>query len=530
MLNMMKNKFNRTFNFFIKVTVGIVILHYIFILFLTEYISVFSIIIFLLSILLIFPPIQRLILKLPLLNRKSIRIMVFFFLIILSNIILETGNHPVCIKENYAFTNCVIIDGHKKSTLIHDGIVLVNNQGIIVDVGSSSTVSIPQHYKIIDLQKKYLLPGLINAHAHLALTGSSREEPLDLPFIIPSQEMILWVSRITADFIKTYPGKRIATRIMEKNITAALKAGVTTIRGLGDPYFYDVALRKRIEQDKFIGPRLLVSGLMLCTTGGHAEIFGNVFNGPHEGRKAVRINSSNEVDVIKISNTGGIGDSKRIGDTDQLHMTIEEISAVCDEAHRRGLMVASHAECKRGVKEALLGGVDSIEHGSDFDDDIIRLFKNNPKSLRGYTTFHPTLLITAKKFYKVEEIKNIEMLYAMYVNWSRVSEGIIKGFKKAINNDVKVAIGTDAGAGPLHSETWKELKLFIDYGKISNQHAIHIGTLATAESIGIENITGSIDRGKSADFMIVDKNPLEDISALLKPEMVILRGMLIKNR
>ncbi|MHA1143797.1 MAG: amidohydrolase family protein [Candidatus Helarchaeota archaeon] len=432
-------------------------------------------------------------------------------------------------KTNLALTNCNIIDGNRDSQVIEDGVILIKNivkegetPGLITAVGRASETKIPDDYKVIDLEGKFVLPGLINTHCHLMSSGKpSRLISLMGSF---SDEFIQRVVSLS----KTRFVKAILFRSMIKNALTALNSGVTTLRALGDAEYLDVKLRKKIEKGKILGPRLLVASFPVVPTGGHGGYLGIEVDTKGEIRKLVRRNIRNQVDCIKIISTGGVMDSRVKGEAGRPQMTIEEIETACFEAHRANLLVATHCENTKGIEEALKGGVDSIDHGAEIPDELVPLFKNNPKALRGYTTLTPTLCagmglaVLPKELTKITEINK--------ANAAMIEEGMIKGLRKAYKTGIQIALGTDAGVPySTHYQVWKELEYYLHYTDMSNQEAIYFGTKGAAEAIGIGDITGSIEVGKSADLQVVSGNPLDDISCLKDVKMVFIRGHLIKK-
>ncbi|MHA1379390.1 MAG: amidohydrolase family protein [Candidatus Helarchaeota archaeon] len=428
-------------------------------------------------------------------------------------------------KTNLALIHCNIIDGNKDSKIIENGTILIKNnvehgevRGLIIGVGKYDEVAIPSDYKKIDLKGLYVLPGLINAHCHLIGSGK------------PSRIMNIsdQTAKKVVKLLDLAPVKWLLRIIMKKNIFNALNAGITTLRSMGDPAFQDVKLKELIEKEKILGPRLLVAGKMLCITGGHGGFWGNIADSVTEVRKAIRDNLRNGVDFIKIISTGGVMDARKIGEAGRPQMTVEEIETACFEAHRGNLLVAAHCESAEGIKEALLGGVDSIEHGAAIPDELIPLYKNNPKSLRGYTVHVPTLCAgmgiatLSPKITKITPVK--------YENAQLILKGEILGLKNAYKSGIKLGVGTDASVPySTHYEVWKELKHFIHYTGMSAQEAIYFATKGNAENIGIDDITGSVEVGKSADLQIVHGNPLEDITVLGKVKKVVIRGYLINK-
>ena len=428
-------------------------------------------------------------------------------------------------STNYALINCNIIDGSINNPIIKKGVVLIQNivgegeiSGLINGIGTEGKIQIPDDYKVIDLKDGYLLPGLINAHCHL--TGSGK--PMKIMNMSDKSLDLL------AKLLGTVLGKKLLGNMMKKNATNALNAGVTTLRTMSDPFYLDLKLRNKINKGKFLGPRLVCAGMGICITGGHGGLMAHIADSPTEVKKAIRKNLRAEVDFIKILSTGGVMDSRKVGEAGRPQMTIEEIETACFEAHRGGVLVATHCESTHGIKEALLGGVDSIEHGAEITDDLIPLFKNNPKSHRGFTTLTSTvsagmgMAVLSKEETKITAVKK--------ENAVLIEKGMIYGLQKAYREGIKLTLGTDASVPyATHYNVWKELKYFMKYAEMTAQEAIHCATKGNADNIGIGDITGSIEVGKSADILIVQNNPLENIDSLGKIMMVFIRGNQIKN-
>jgi len=425
--------------------------------------------------------------------------------------------------QNLAFTHLNLFNGKLDSDLQEDITILVevkpNGKGVdgtITHVGPSDEADIPPGYREINLSGKYVIPGLINAHCHLFGEGRPRAL-LSAPESVLMFFVKLMNSRLASGYVKS---------LMRKNAQTALNAGVTTLRSVGDFNFYDVAVREEIETGKHPGPRLVVSGKGICVTGGHGWFISYVVDNPWDVRKAVRNILRHGADLIKILSTGGVMDSKRLGEAGRAQMTVEEISAACDEAHRAGYKVATHCESTLGIREALLGGVDSIEHGAPIPDDLIPLFKNNPKALNGYTTLVSTvsagmdLSELGREVLKIPDVvqKNAEI----------IRDGMISGLKTAVESDISIGMGTDASVPFVpHYEFWRELVYYQHFAGLTNKRAINIATEKNAELLGIDEITGTIEVGKSADLIVLDGNPLDDLMALGDIRHVVYRGNLI---
>lgn len=495
--------------------------HFAFVFLLTWHASWLAVLLSLLAAALFIPLTRRPLARLPLLGRPWLRVACFGIAIVFAHSVLDRSDYAEIERKARAFTGATILTGQPHSPPIEGGVLLVDEKGTIVDVGAASSVTIPPEFEVVDVSGRWLMPGLLNAHGHLLLPGMrDPDDPMD----IGSLAMPKWVVDAMLGLLDTYVGKRLAVWQMERNTQSALLAGVTTLRSVGDPHYYDVVVRERIKNGRTIGPRLLVSGPILCVTGGHGNQIGLVFDGPEGARRAVRASLARGVDLIKIASTGGVSDSRRIGEAGELQMTPEEIAAVVGEAHRKHVLVASHAESAAGVNEALRAGVDNIEHGAELDDEAIGLFLHNPKALRGYTSYHPTLSVGHALPPMTNAIRDDPIARVMYLNGKEVTERVESGARTAVASGIGLGVGTDAGLVN-HSAVWKEMKYLVQYTGISNREALYIGTLGTARSIGVDTTTGSIEGGKSADFIVLDANPIEDLSTLAEPRMVVAQGV-----
>ncbi|MBM6387592.1 MAG: amidohydrolase family protein [Paenibacillus sp.] len=422
-------------------------------------------------------------------------------------------------KTAYALKNCHLIHGDLNHNLEKNMTVLVNEHGLIQEIGKSIELAIPSHYEVIDLSGKYVMPGLINAHVHLFADGK--------PFSLSVSEGMLQFAydRI----LNTKFGKNVLKKRMKRNALTALHAGVTTMRSVGEFFYTDVKLRDEINNGEFVGPNLLVSGFFLSVTGGHgAPFLALVGDSPWEARRNVRINVKNGVDLIKICVTGGVTDAKMVGEAGRLQMTVEEVAAVCDEAHKIGLRVAAHVESTEGVRVALKGGVDTIEHGSEMDDEIISLFKNNPSALNGYTALIPTFLAAYPSALLDTCVTNVSA--TVKENARLVYTSMLKGAQQAIENGITIGLGTDAAMSYVtHYDMWREMDYYIKQANLSNKQLIDMVTRTNAKILGIEEITGTVDIGKQADLIVLDQSPLENIEALSDVRMVMVKGNLIQT-
>lgn len=424
-----------------------------------------------------------------------------------------------------AFTHANLYNGIIDSDLQEDVTVLINLEGngkevkgTITHIGPATEVTIPADCHVVNLSGKYVIPGFINAHAHLFGDG----KPMAMMSASESK-LALMKKLISSRFGKAYLKSRMRT-----NAQTALNSGVTTIRTAGDFAHLDIILRDAFDAGEYPGPRLIAAGRSICVTGGHGALMAHVVDNPWDGRKAVRDCLRHGSDVIKILSTGGVMDAKRLGEAGRAQMTVEEISAICDEAHRGGYKVMTHCESTMGIREALEGGVDSIEHGAPIPDDLIPLFKNNPKALNGYTTLVSTISAPMDLCELGVEVLKISEI--VQKNGEIIRDGLISGLKTAIEEGIQVGMGTDASVPFVPQyEFWRELLYYQHFAGISNKQAINIATEGNAKLLGIEAITGTLQTGKSADLLVLDENPLDDLAALENVVHVVYRGNIIEN-
>jgi len=407
----------------------------------------------------------------------------------------------------YAFIHANIIDGTDTDNIMEAGTVLVN-EGIIEKV--SSKIAVPAGYEVIDVDGRYLLPGMINLHAHLFGTG----KPSKNLGGGKNQERIL-------KFINSPLGKPVIDSMVKNHVRQALNSGVTTIRSSGDFVYSDVRVRNLINSGRMIGPRLLVPGAAITCVGGHGYgTFAVGSDDPKELQKFVQERKDHGVDWIKICVTGGVMDAKVKGEPGIVRMTPEQTKATCDKAHELGYRVASHTESSLGIKVALENGVDTIEHGSELDDELVSLF------LKRKAAF----IVTSSPAYPLFKLpSSVTKLNELCIyNSGVLFEHMIKGAKKALENGIPVGLGTDESC-PLVTpySMAREIHYFAKFYGVSNSFALYTGTLRNAKILGIDKETGSIERGKSADMIVVKDNPLEDLKALQHVDIVMVRGQLI---
>lgn len=404
----------------------------------------------------------------------------------------------------YAFINGKILDG-TKDMAVQEGLCIVTDGEKITGIVSEEKV--PGDCEKIDLNGRYIMPGLINMHVHLAGNGKPQKKQRDNEKLVRK----IMSSSVT---------RAVAYKMVCGFAKDELMSGVTTIRTVGGLGNFDTRLRDEIAAGSKTGPRILAANQGISVPGGHMAGSVAIAAGSNEEAIAHLEQSEKEkVDLIKLMITGGVMDAKEKGVPGELKMAPEMVKAVCDKAHEAGYIVAAHVESPEGVRVALENGVDSIEHGARLDDDMIKLFKDRGAFL--CTTISPALpyALFDRAITNATEVEQY--------NGNVVFEGIVECSKAALKNDIPVVLGNDVGCPWITQyDFWRELYYFHKYVGVSNSFALYTATARSAELAGIGDITGTIAEGKSADMIVTEKNPLEDLRALRKVDMVIARGRL----
>ena len=413
----------------------------------------------------------------------------------------------------YVFTNGKNLNGTKDMQVQEGQVILVENERIteILPAEEAGKRNLKASgYEEIDLQGKYILPGLINMHVHLAGNGKPQKKQRDNEAL---------VKKIMSNGLT----KAIAYHMVCGFAKDELYSGVTTIRTVGGLGDFDTRLRDDIAAGKKPGPRILAANEGISVPGGHMAGSVAIAAGSiEEALQHLEIAKAQKVDLVKLMITGGVLDAKEKGVPGELKMAPEMVKAVCDKAHAMGYKVAAHVESPKGVKVALQNGVDSIEHGAKADEEMIALFKEHNAFL--CTTLSPALPY-ALFDRSITNASKVEQF-----NGNVVFEGIIDCAKAAIANDIPVVLGNDVGCPWITQyDFWRELYYFHKYVGVSNTFALYTATCRGAEMAGIGDITGTLEPGKCADMIVVEKNPLEDIRALRNVDMVVSQGKVLRS-
>ncbi|MYM31881.1 amidohydrolase family protein [Duganella sp. CY15W] len=387
-------------------------------------------------------------------------------------------------------------------TVLKDQNIIITGERITA-VGPAASTQIPAGAQIIDLSAQTVLPGLIDMHTHLTAD----------PF------MGGYNSLGVSDTRAALYGVRAARKTLE--------AGFTTVRNVGAGGFGDVALRDAINDGDFIGPRMRTAGYAIGIKGGHCDenllppemnfTGRGVADGPWEARAKVREMAKYGADVIKICASGGV--LSKGDEPGAQQYTLEEMQAIVNEAHKLGRKVAAHAHGTSAIHDAILAGVDSIEHASLIDDVNIKLAKE-------------------KGTYLVMDIYNDDFILQEGEKAGMLAESIEKekvigqlqrdNFRKAFLGGAKMAFGTDSGVYP-HGDNARQFYYMTKYGMTSMQ-AIQAATINAADLLGWKDRVGSISVGKYADIIAVKGNPAENANELTKVSFVMKGGAVIRNQ
>ena len=404
-------------------------------------------------------------------------------------------------------------------TLLHVGNLLDTNNGeiskaVTVRIKGNKILEVTKGYatpkkndEIVNLKQSYVLPGFMDMHVHLAQE------------YVPKAERR---SKIEPEYRALFAANAASKTLM---------AGFTSVRNLGDGGMETISLRDAIKEGLVIGPRIFTSGKTIATTGGHGDPTNGmpkdnysppspeegVIDSPEDAKKAVRQRYKDGADGIKITATGGVLSVAKSGENPQF--TDEELNSIVATANDYGLWTAAHAHGKEGMKRAVIAGINSIEHGTYMDQEVMDLMKSKG------TYYVPTIMAGDW----VAEKAKIPNFFPALVKpkAEKIGPQIQSTFAKAYKAGVKIAFGTDSGVSA-HGDNWQEFILMTNAG-MTNQDALKSATIETAKLLRIEDKLGQIKPGMLADIIAVQQNPVEDISTVENVIFVMKDGVIFKD-
>ena len=406
----------------------------------------------------------------------------------------------------YAYRNATILTGEKDMEPLQGMALLTSGDRIEAIVPDTGDVP---GYETVDLQGKYLMPGLINLHVHLPGSGkpSGTGDTKKLVKLLTSNALF----------------RKIVQLMCEGYAKTELMSGVTTLRTVGGVQEFDGLVRDRIARGEIPGPRILAANMAVSVPGGHmAGSLAYEATSAEEAAAYTRRIADGGADLIKLMITGGVLDATVKGEPGELKMPADYVKAACDAAHERGLSVAAHVESPEGVRVALENGVDTIEHGAKPDGEILSLFRDRGAAL--VATLSPALPY-ALFDRAVSGVSEMEQY-----NGEVVFRGIVDCAKACVEAGIPVGLGTDTGCPYItHYDMWREVNYFRKFCGVDGRFALYTATLGNAQIAGIDGETGSLAAGKCADMLVLRRNPMEELGTLRNPAMVIRAGTIYKN-
>lgn len=381
-----------------------------------------------------------------------------------------------------------LIDGTGQPS-VEKGAVLAS-EGCIKWVGSVGELPEGMDAEVKDVPGCTILPGLIDAHVHLSMMGGAD----------PWAEMI--GDSITRGALKAAYNAKIT-----------LLVGVTTVRDMGSKGGSVIEVARAIEEGLLEGTHVQTAGRAIVMTGGHGYAFGREVDGADEARKAAREDLKMDARVLKVMATGGVLTPGVEPGSAQL--TIEEMRAVAEEAHKAGRKVAAHAHGTEGIKNALRAGIDSIEHCSYLDEEGVELFYKTGAYM--VSTLIASMLL-------IRNVDDPRLPEYVVKKIGRHIDHEVASLEMAIRARLKIAAGSDAGSAlNPHNQLAKQVALLVKHG-MSPMEAIQAATKVSSEVLGMAKEIGTLEKGKVADILIVKGNPLKDINTLEGPVAIVKSG------
>ncbi len=381
-----------------------------------------------------------------------------------------------------------------RAGIFYDGTLAEPKRDVVITFaeGKIESITAASEGGAYDRAAACVVPGLVNAHVHLEASGEAASQDA---------------------WSKATPNDRVIAAVA--NARKSVRAGVTTVRDLGCSGGVAQSVAAAVNRGAIPGPRISTAGAVICMTGGHGWFIGRQVDSPWEARKAVREQLLAGATCVKFIATGGVLTQGAVPGNAQL--TPDELSAGIDEAHRHGLRAAAHAIGTLGIKNALRGGIDSVEHGHMLDDEAIELFKASGSYLV------PTLTAPTCMLEHVAE--GLQPAWAV-AKAQTVAEEMRVNIARAYRAGVKIAGGSDAGTPyNLHENYAYEIELMQTLLGMTPREALHAATGVAGELIGLG--TGILSPGMPADLLLLDDDFAKDIRILAKPLAVYKAGTLV---
>ncbi|MFO7883478.1 MAG: amidohydrolase family protein [Desulfobacteraceae bacterium] len=388
-----------------------------------------------------------------------------------------------------------------KGDWIEDGVMVFKDENIL-SVGKKNDFPIPEEAKTLDLNGKFIIPGLIDTHVHLDMHGMG--------------------DTVHESLVEDKLRAIRAAREMSNTVLS----GVTTVRNCGSSNFIDIAVKKAVEEKLISGPRILSSGRIICMVTAGSEYFKGLYreaDGVDENRRAAREQLKEGADCLKVMATGAIMNPGGVPGSPQLDE--DEIRAVVKEGKKVGKHTAAHAHGSEGIINAVNAGVRTIEHGTLANEKALKLMADKGIFLTS-TLSSNFWMLSAKGQNGIPQF--------MLEKAREISKIRQENLARAIDAGIRVVMGTDAGTPyNYHGKNSMEIIQYVKLGIMNEKDALLSSTRTAADAVGLADRIGTLEKGKSADCIVLDKNPLKDIQCLEAPGSIVFvfkKGELIRGK
>lgn len=390
------------------------------------------------------------------------------------------------------FIHANLIDGISEQPIPNSYLLVNDETGNIEAVGQGDSSAYQQQVSpenIIDVENRYIVPGLIDCHVHTMRDGSNSPDTI----------------------LRTEQPEIIAIRCI-RNAQRHLEVGITTVKDNGSPGLSAISAKKAFDMGLFVGPFMLAAGAPIIMTGGHFRTGGVEVDGADEARKEARLHIKNGASFIKMLASGGINSPKG-EEPGSPELTVEEMRAAVEVAHAKNRIASIHAEGLQGIRNALAAGADTIEHCCCADDACIAQFVEQG-----------TYMIPTIKAIRIVAEEDLGMPAQVVEKAKKIAAVHFPVLQKAIQAGVKIATGTDSCSPGFPPERYfEELQCYEEAG-MTKMQVIKASTAVAAEAIGLSQVLGTLQPNLRADFLILDGNPLEDLMNLKKQNAIYHYG------